>query len=114
MYSKSFTMLHLLSLLAAALIVAGVGYNWHNLTGAHAKKAEQEALAYVAALRAAGTTVTFVNCNGHDSDHDGYVACSFVVDGKPLTLDCAGKSWLQDNRGCKEYVAKLHATRGTR
>jgi len=89
-----------------ALITAAV----LNASGAHHTQAVEEAQAYALEASDAGADVQFVSCMTHDTDGDGYVACSFVVEGTPVTLDCAGKSLVWQNHGCKEYVAKLRVT----
>lgn len=93
--------------LAALCITLSGCYNW---TGANHAKAEQEAKAYAAKARKAGADISFLDCTKHDTDGDGYLACDFIVDGQPVTLDCAGKDLVQDNHGCKVYVAKMRVT----
>lgn len=78
-----------------------------NLSGENHDKAEREAKQYAKQVSEAGSDIHFVSCMDHDTDGDGYLACSFILNGKPVTLDCAGKSLIQDNHGCKQYVAKL-------
>jgi hypothetical protein len=82
-------------------------YNW---TGANFKQAEKEAKFYAKEATKAGADVKFVSCMKYDTDHDGYLACSFLINGAPATLDCAGKAFFMQNHGCKEYVAKMRGT----
>jgi hypothetical protein len=89
-----------------ALLITGC----FNYTGENHKHAEQEAKTYVKKLAAAGIDVKFIECMQHDTDADGYLACTIAVDGTPQTIDCAGKDLVQSNHGCKAYVAKLRVT----
>jgi len=82
-------------------------FNW---TGANQQQAEKEAKFYAKEASAAGADVKFVSCMKHDTDYDGYLACSFLVNGNPVTLDCAGKAFFMQNHGCKEYIAKMRPT----
>lgn len=93
-------------LLCATLLLTGC---W-NYTGANREKAGDEAAKYIAGLNAAGSDAKFVECMEMDTDGDGYVACTIVVDGTPRTIDCAGKALIFENHGCKDYVAKLRVT----
>lgn len=109
--SKSRRLLTVLFTAASGICFIAQG-GCFNFTGANKAKAEQEAKSYEAQARAAGANVTFVGCTDHDSDSDGYLACDFLFDGQPVTLDCAGKNLLQDNHGCKAYVAKTKVIDG--
>lgn len=81
-----------------------------NYTGENQEKAGAEAAKYIAALQAAGSDAKFVECMQMDTDGDGYVACTIIVDGVPRTIDCAGKALVWENHGCKDYVAKIRVT----
>jgi hypothetical protein len=93
----------------ALITILSLSACW-NYTGENHKKAIAEAKKYVAALNKAGGSAAFVECMDHDTDNDGYLACTIAVDGQPRTIDCAGKSLIQDNHGCKDYVAKIRVT----
>ena len=92
----------------ATLLLTGC---W-NYTGENQAKAGAEAAKYIKALQAAGSDAKFVDCMQMDTDGDGYLACTIVVDGSPRTIDCAGKAFVFENHGCKDYVAKLRVTSG--
>ena len=107
--SRGFTIIELLVVLAVVGIAAAVifGACSMNLSGRNHEHAEQEAKRYVAALVDAGVDAHFVGCVDHDTDGDGYLACTVVVDQQSQTIDCAGDAVMFDNHGCKAYVAKI-------
>jgi len=39
------------------------------------------------------------SCNNHDSDGDGYVSCSYMLNGEPHTIECAASFNMQS--GCR-------------
>lgn len=48
-------------------------------------------------------------CNGIDSDGDGYVSCTFSMkNGSTRQFECAGWSFFND--GCREPKMKIHST----
>lgn len=69
------------------------------LSGANQEQAETQAAQTVAKLFPEAKTKT-VSCQGVDTNHDGYVSCTAVVDGNVIPLDCP--TLLQiGNSGCK-------------
>lgn len=48
------------------------------------------------------------SCNNYDSDGDGYVSCTYAVNGEPHTVECAG-SWNMQH-GCRTPKAVLRST----
>lgn len=76
-----------------------------NLTGANKEAAELNAKSFSKDL---GLDLKGVTCNRHDTDGDGYLSCTFAfTDGTVRTFECAGKSIIQDNSGCREPKLKL-------
>ena len=69
------------------------------LSGANQRQAETEAAQTVAKLFPAAKT-TNVSCQGVDTNHDGYVSCTAVVDGNVIPLDCPTLIQI-GNSGCK-------------
>jgi prepilin-type N-terminal cleavage/methylation domain-containing protein len=104
--SRAFTLIELMIVLAVVGVVCV--YN-----GRNREHATQEAQRYVAALADAGVDVRFVGCMDHDTDGDGYLACTIAVDGQPQTIDCAGDALVMENHGCKAYVAKIRVDNST-
>jgi hypothetical protein len=84
-----------------------IGSACFNANGAHHRHAESEAKIYAQKVQHNGGDLQFVSCVRHDTDGDGYLACSFTSNGQVVTLDCAGQAVLFQNHGCKEYVAKM-------
>lgn len=39
------------------------------------------------------------SCDNHDSDGDGYVSCSYMLNGEPHTIECAASFNMQS--GCR-------------
>jgi hypothetical protein len=76
------------------LIAGAVGLNKCN--GADHKSANEEFKNWAKELKLA---YDGVSCNGHDSDGDGYVSCTYMVDGEAHTVECAG-SWNMQH-GCR-------------
>lgn len=73
-------------------------------TGPSKAEAEKQAKRWAKEM---GINVKKISCNGSDSDGDGYVSCSFNVDGVVATYECAGAYNL--NNGCR--VPKVHVGR---
>lgn len=91
-------------ILTLPLLLSGCT-SYYNLSGANKDKAEAEARTFAESL---GMDLKGVQCNQHDTDGDGYVSCTFNLgDGQVQTFECAGKSAIQDNTGCREPKIKV-------
>ena len=98
-------------LLAAPFVTSCAVHRHWDYSGANNRKATGEAQTHVDALEEAGVDAKFVSCMGQDTDRDGYVACTIVVDGKDKTIDCAGEAMFWPNHDCKDFVAKVRVSR---
>lgn len=79
---------------AVITIAAAVGFSKCN--GGDHKSAEREFKKWAKELR---LKYDGESCNNHDSDGDGYVSCTYTVDGEARTVECAG-SWTMQS-GCR-------------
>lgn len=74
-----------------------------NVTGAHKTVAENEAKAFASEL---GLPMKTVTCRTKDTDGDGYVSCTFMLeDGSTDDYECAGARAagnLIRNSGCRK------------
>lgn len=76
-----------------------------NLTGANHRAAEQNGKAWAEHASTAIET-KFISCNGIDSDGDGYLSCTFAVNGAIQTFECAGYAAVGPHDGCR--TPKVH------
>ena len=88
-------------------IVAAIGsvIAFSKCSGGDHKSAEQEFTAWANALKLKHDGVV---CNGHDSDGDGYVSCTYTVNGEARTVECASSFNMQ--HGCREPKPMLRST----
>lgn len=97
------------------VLVSALGGGCYQITGASKDHADAEAERWAGEQRGLGSDVQFVpgSCNKYDTDAeggDGYHSCSFVVGGQPATFECAGKSLIDSNTGCRAPKIKVPAT----
>lgn len=87
----------------AVIIGAVIGFSKCN--GGDHKSAEHEFRKWAKDLR---MDYDGMSCNGHDSDGDGYVSCTYMVNGEPHTVECAGAFNMQ--HGCRTPKPVLRAS----
>jgi len=96
---QGFTLIELMIVIAiigimVSVIAAAVGGNW---TGRHKESAQENANEFISSME---LKVDKVQCNGTDSDGDGYVSCMFKMqDGSMKQFECAGWTW--NGEGCR-------------
>ena len=69
-----------------AIIIGGI-IGFSKCNGGDHKSAEREFRQWAKELH---MDYDGMSCNGHDSDGDGYVSCTYMLDGVPHTVECAG------------------------
>lgn len=88
-----------ITLIASILFLTGCP----NLTGAHKTKAQESAKIWAQEL---GMEYKSVVCNKQDTDGDGYVSCTFMLEeDKRTQVECAG-AWTL-NEGCRDPKAQI-------
>lgn len=90
-------------LLVIVAIVGAISYS--KCSGGDHKSAEHEFKAWAKSL---DLRYDHATCNNHDGDGDGYVSCTYTVDGHPMTVECAG-SWTMQS-GCRTPKMRVQAT----
>lgn len=96
--------------LIAVVVVASVVLKVTGSGPANQAQAEAAARAYAAALYPGPTAR--VQCQGVDTDNNGYVSCTLVLDGTPpvtYPLECAN-SYAYVNTGCRPMRLALPPT----
>lgn len=90
--TKGFTIIELMIVIAIiAIIVAIVIGSVGGMSGKDKSSAEENAKQFIKNM---DLEVDKVQCNGVDSDNDGYVSCMFKMnDGKMQQFECAGWTW---------------------
>jgi hypothetical protein len=78
----------------AVVVFGGIGYS--KCSGGDHHSAAKEFNVWAKSL---DLKYDHVTCNGHDGDGDGYVSCTYTVDGEINSIECAG-SWSMQ-RGCR-------------
>ena len=94
-----------ITIITIILIVVGGIIGFSKCNGGDHKSAEREFKAWAKDLHMGYDGMT---CNGHDSDGDGYVSCTYMVDGEPHTVECAGAFNMQ--HGCRTPKPMLRST----
>lgn len=80
----------------------------YNITGANKRAAEEHAHEWATDVR---LDVSHIVCGSSDTDHDGYVSCTFHVGEDVRTFECAGYSLIMPHDGCREPKVKIPARR---
>lgn len=87
------------------VIFAAIGVvSYSKCSGGDHKSAEHEFKSWAKAL---DLKYDHATCNNHDGDGDGYVSCTYTVDGAPTTVECAG-SWTMQS-GCRTPKMRIPA-----
>jgi len=97
--NKSFEIIRVLitSFVVLAFVAIAVSA-FGGACGLNKKYADRNAERFIIQL---GLDVKGVQCNGNDTDNDGYVSCTFAMaDGSIKQFECAGWSYI--NEGCRE------------
>lgn len=96
---KGFTLVEVLIVLSVVAIIAIIGMLFlGGAMGWNKESAEKNAQVFISGLE---LDVDKLQCNGNDSDGDGYVSCTFKMkDGSTRQYECVGWSWF--NEGCRE------------
>lgn len=96
---RGMTLIEVLIGLAVIMIVFGSLFSRACLSGQNSDQAERAAVQTVRKLRPTAKDVS-AQCQGVDTNSDGYVTCTVSLDGQFISLDCPTLIQI-GNSGCK-------------